>query len=49
MVKAKTITVIPIYKKDLTASEAASLKQCATVIKATEFCFVAPKSLDTNN
>ena len=49
MVKAKTITVIPIYKKDLTASEAASLKQCATVIKATEFCFVAPKSLDTGN
>lgn len=43
------IIVIPIYKKDISQSEAASLKQCAKILGNYPITIVCPESLDVTN
>ena len=43
------IIVIPIYKEEMSKSEKASLEQCLNILGDYDFCFIAPKSLKTNN
>ena len=43
------IIVIPVYKKEPSDSEKASLEQCLKILGKYDLCFIAPKSLDITN
>lgn len=49
MEKNKVVIIIPIYKKEMTKTEKASLLQCLKVLGNYDIKFICPNSLDTKN